>query len=63
MAAPTGFVATVASAYNPDTQTIVLATPVPLDYGDGTAANLSPPRVFLRVWEQELPSLPVFLCR
>jgi len=55
MAAPTGFVTTVATAYNPDTQTIVLATALPLDYGDGTAAHRSPPRVFLRIWEQELP--------
>jgi hypothetical protein len=58
MAAPTGFVTTVATAYNPDTQTIVLATPLPLDYGDGTAAHPSPPRVFLRIWEQELPFTP-----
>jgi hypothetical protein len=55
MAAPTGFVTTVATAYNPDTQTIVLAAPLPLDYGDGTAADPSPPRLFLRIWEQTLP--------
>jgi len=55
MAAPTGFVTTVAGAYNPDTQNVVLAAPLALDYGDGTAAHPSPPRVFLRVWEQELP--------
>ena len=55
VAAPTGFVTTVAGAYNPDTQNVVLATPLPLDYGDGTAAHPSPSRVFLRIWEQELP--------
>ena len=57
-AAPTGFVTTVAQAYNPDTQTVVLTDPIPLIYGDGTKNNPSPARVFLRIWEQQLPFTP-----
>jgi hypothetical protein len=55
VAAPSGFVTTVATAYNPDTQIITIADPLPVVYGDGTAAHPSPPRVFLRVWEEHLP--------
>lgn len=58
VASPTGFVTTVAAAYNPDTHTIGLSDNLPQEYGDGTAAHPSPPKVFLRVWEQEMVFTP-----
>src|SRR6185369_10728893 len=50
-----GFVTTLAGAYNPDTQTISLDSPLPPVYGDGNPKDQQPARVYLRVWQQELP--------
>jgi hypothetical protein len=58
VAAPSGFVVTLTTAYNPDTKTISLPTPIPAIYGTGNSADPHPPRVFLRVWEQQLPFTP-----
>src|SRR5439155_984498 len=55
VAAPDGFVTTLAAAYNPDTQTISLDSPLPAVYGDGNPKDPQPARVYLRVWQQELP--------
>jgi hypothetical protein len=55
VAAPTGFVVTLTIAYNPDARTISLPTAIPAIYGTGNPADPHPPRVFLRVWEQQLP--------
>jgi hypothetical protein len=49
-AAPTGIVAGVSAAYDPDAQTVLLGTALPATHQ--TPEN-GPP-VFLRVWEQEL---------
>ncbi len=59
VAEPSGFVTTLTAPYNPDTQEVALAGAPPADkYGDGTAAHPSPPRVFVRVWEQEVTFTP-----
>ncbi|HEU5200743.1 MAG TPA: DUF6519 domain-containing protein [Ktedonobacterales bacterium] len=51
LAAATGVVMTLTAAYNPDTQQISLPTALPPEYLDAKQT----PRVFLRVWEAELP--------
>jgi len=60
VAAPVGQVFKLAtSSYNSDNKQLSL--PGSLDiavYGDGTAAHPSPPQVYLRVWEQQLPFTP-----
>jgi Family of unknown function (DUF6519) len=55
VAAPDGFVTTLAAAYNPDTQTISLDSPLPAVYGVVNPKDPQPERVYLRVWQQELP--------
>jgi hypothetical protein len=54
VAAADGFVTTLASAYNPDTQIISLQSVLPAAYGDGDPKDPHPARVYLRVWQQEL---------
>lgn len=54
VAAATGFVQTLTSDYDSDTQQIVLPTTLPADYGDANAT----PVVFLRVWEEQLSFSP-----
>ena len=58
VAAADGFVTTLAAAYNPDTQTVSLQSPLPAAYGDGNPKDPHPVRVFLRVWQQQLPFTP-----
>lgn len=54
VAAHSGFVTTVAS-YSRDGQELTLAKPLPAVYGDGDPKHPKPDRVFLRVWQEELP--------
>lgn len=58
VAAPTGVVVTLTSDYDADARTIALPADLPAVYGTGDPAAPHPPRVFLRVWEQELPFTP-----
>ena len=51
-------VTTLAAAYNPDTKTVSLQSPLPAAYGDGNPKDPHPVRVFMRVWEQQLPFTP-----
>jgi len=60
VAAGSGLVQTLLAAYDPQTQQIKLPTPLPSSF---QSAN-PPPRVYLRVWEQELtftPNVPIDL--
>jgi Family of unknown function (DUF6519) len=64
VAAPEGFVTTLAAGYNADAQTVSLQDSLPAICGDGTPNGAQPPRVFLRVWRQQLaftPGTPVAL--
>ncbi len=58
VASASGVVATLTAPYNPDTQNIALPAPLPAEYGDGNPAHPAPPRVFMRVWEQEITFTP-----
>jgi Family of unknown function (DUF6519) len=58
VASASGFVETLTAPYNPDTQNISLPVALPAEYGDGNPAHPAPPRVFLRVWEQEISFTP-----
>ena len=58
VAADDGFVTSLAAAYNPDSQTVSLQTPLPAAYGDGNPKDPHPVRVFMRVWQQQLPFTP-----
>lgn len=51
LASSSGEVMTLTAAYDPDTQQISLPSVLPPEYLDATQT----PRVFLRVWEDELP--------
>lgn len=53
VAAPQGFVTTV-GGYARDTKRVTLNTPLPSAYGDGNPNNSQPPRLYLRMWQQEL---------
>ena len=60
VASPTGVVQTLALAYNPDTQQVVLSNALPADYLD----PVKTPVMFLRAWQQEItftPGIPVSL--
>jgi hypothetical protein len=60
VAAPTGQIFTLgASTYDPDSKTLTLPPGLNVSlYGDGTSAHLSPPQLFLRVWEGKLSIVP-----
>ncbi len=53
VASLSGFVASLTAPYDPGTQNISLPTNLPAAYGDGNPNHPLPPRVFLRVWEEE----------
>lgn len=57
VAAHSGFVTKV-NTYVRDGQQITLADALPAVYGDGDPNHPKPPRVFLRVWQEELPFTP-----
>lgn len=56
IAAATGFVTTLTTPYNHETQTVSLANPFPSDYLE--TDQIPRPPLFLRVWEEELPFTP-----
>ena len=57
VASPTGIVLTLDKAYNPDTQMIALPSPL-TQLQDEFYDSTQTPRVFLRVWQQELVFSP-----
>lgn len=54
VAAATGIVTTLTAPYNSDTQEISLPASLPAEYRDSGQT----PRLFLRVWEEEIPFTP-----
>lgn len=54
IASATGLVTTLATSYNPDTQEITLPASLPTEYLDPSQT----PRLFLRVWQEEIAFSP-----